>query len=275
MLSYQHGYHAGNFADVIKHVTLTRLINYMTQKDKPVFYLETHSGSGLYDLRDSKSGKTGEYHQGIGLLWPQRKQWPDVFSCYRHSLINVNPNRELRYYPGSPAIAIEHFRSQDRLFFCELHPQEFACLQRLPHDGKRVFLSESDGISRLTSQLPPPERRGLIFIDPSYEVKTEYKHIPQAINSAFQRFATGIYCLWYPLVDPYCHQQLLREMNKIPVKNKLRIEFSLTPTPGSGMWGCGLWIINPPYVLAEEMKVVLTCLKSFFNPKQASFLLES
>lgn len=275
MLSYQHGYHAGNFADIVKHTTLTRLIQHLTQKDKPIFYLETHSGRGFYDLHDNQAKKTKESDQGIGLLWPQKKECPAVFTPYLKSLTQANPNQDLRYYPGSPSIAIEHLRTMDRLFCCELHPQEFSYLKQMPKRGKRIFFSESDGILALKSQLPPKERRGLIFIDPSFEIKSEYKLIPQAIKAAYKRFSNGIYCLWYPLVDEYCHQQLLREMNTIPAASKLRVEFTLTNQKKSGMWGCGLWIINPPFILADEMFEALNHLKTCLNPKEASFLIES
>lgn len=276
MLSYQHGYHAGNFADVLKHLTLSRLLNYMTRKDKPVFYLETHSGRGIYDLKDSQANKTGEYHQGISLLWQKKSQLPPVFSDYKQILNDLNPKGDLRYYPGSPLIALHGLRPEDRLFCCELHPREFEFLQQLDTRDKRVFFSESDGIHSLKSQLPPAERRGLVFIDPAYEIKNEYKQIPLAIKSAFAHFSAGVYCLWYPLVDKYLHQQLLRGMADIPSVNKLRIEFYLTAAAATpGMTGCGLWIINPPYTLADEMKEGLQFLRTLFNPGISSYLIEA
>lgn len=275
MLSYQHGYHAGNFADVIKHVALTRMLEYMVQKDKPMFYLETHSGRGLYDLKDSQATKTNEYQQGISLLWEKRSQLPSVFSPYLDSLRQVNPQGRLRYYPGSPMLAIDHLRAVDRLFCCELHPREFSYLEQLKPKNKRVFFSESDGIHALKAQLPPLERRGLVFMDPAYEIKSEYKKIPAAIKTAFSHFSKGVYCLWYPIVDKFHHQQLLRGLNDIPTTNKLRIEFYLTAAVGAGMTGCGLWIINPPYTLANEMKEALQYLRSLFNPGISSYLVES
>lgn len=274
MLSYQHGYHAGNFADVIKHVALTRLIDYLIQKDKPVFYLETHAGRGLYDLKDSQANKTSEYKQGISLLWDKQQQLPPVFMPYMTLIKAQNPTQTLRYYPGSPAIAIAQFREKDRLFCCELHPQEFEQLKQLKRQGKRVFFSESDGIHQLKALLPPPEHRGLIFIDPSYEIKSEYKHIPQAIKQSFPHFASGVYCLWYPLVDHYHHQQLIRNLADIPATNTLRVEFNWTKAQSGGMTGCGLWIANPPYTLAGEMREALNYLQSLFNPGISSYHIE-
>lgn len=275
MLSYQHGYHAGNFADVVKHLTLSRLLSYMLAKEKPLFYLETHSGRGKYDLKDSQATKTGEYRQGINLLWAQREKLPPLFSPYLKTISKINNAQELRYYPGSVCLAIEMLRQQDRLYCCELHPREFEHLNELPHQGKRVFISHSDGMESLQALLPPAERRGLIFIDPSFEVKTDYKKVPNAIRLAYQRFETGVYCLWYPIVDKHFHEQLLRGMGNITLKNALRIEFNLTSANQPGMTGCGLWIINPPYLLAEEMKIVLQQLRTLFNPGVSSFIVEA
>lgn len=274
MLSYQHGYHAGNFADVIKHLTLSRLLNYLIAKEKPLFYLETHSGRGSYDFKDSQATKTGEYHEGINLLWQQREKLPSLFASYSQIVSELNRDQDLRFYPGSPCIAITMLRSQDRLYCCELHPREFEYLQKLPKMGKRVFFSHSDGLASLNALLPPTEKRGLIFIDPSFEIKTDYKTIPRCIHSAYQRFSTGIYCLWYPIVDNRLRDQLLREMNNIKSKNVLRIEFYLTQTRQSKMNGCGLWIINPPFTLADEMKIALAQLCRIFNPGLSSYIIE-
>lgn len=271
MLSYQHGYHAGNFADVVKHVALTRLCNYLIIKDKPLYYLETHSGRGQYDLHDPQALKTREAKQGIELLWKQREQLPEVFSLYIDVISQLNPDKTLRYYPGSPALAIKLLRPQDRLFLCELHPKEFDYLQTVPHFGKRVFCSKTDGLASLRA-LPPPEKRGLIFIDPSYEIKTDYREIPELIKTAYSRFATGVYCVWYPLVDKKLHEQLLRGLNNVGASNRLRAEFYMGQ--GEGMNGCGLWVINPPYVLASELKVALKELCTLFNPGISSYLIE-
>ncbi len=274
MLSYQHGYHAGNFADVVKHTILSRLIDYMTQKDKPLFYLETHSGRGVYDLHSPQSLKTTEARDGIHLLWEQRQQLPSLFNSYLKSIRHINSKDVLRYYPGSPEIAIQSFREQDRMFFSELHSGEFNYLTQLPKQGKRVFYSDQDGMKNLAALLPPPERRGLIFLDPSYEIKTEYREIPIALKTAYQRFSTGVYCLWYPLVDNKLHQQLIRGLKNIGA-NSLQVEFYLTGENKPGMTGCGLWIINPPYVLPEELKLILQALRKIFNPGVSSYLMET
>ncbi len=275
MLSYQHGYHAGNFADVVKHAVLSRLFQYMTQKNKPMLYLETHSGRGTYDLKGPQALKTGESIAGIETLWPQRKQLPAVFSPYLKAIQQLNIGEALRYYPGSPELAIQALRDQDRLFFSELHSGEFEFLSQLPKREKRVFYSEKDGMENLAALLPPPERRGLIFLDPSYEIKSEYRQIPLALKAAYQRFSTGVYCLWYPLVDNKLHQQLIRGLTNIGAENSLQVEFYMTGTEKPGMTGCGLWIINPPYVLPEELKLILQALRKVFNPGVSSYLMET
>lgn len=274
MLSYQHGYHAGNFADVIKHVTLTRLLSYLIKKDKPLLYLETHSGKGQYDLRDKQAEKTGEYKQGVQLIWPDRKQLNPVFKDYFDTIKSMNPKDGLRHYPGSPYFAIQTLRMQDRLYLCELHPAEFEALDQMAHFNKKVHTSNSDGISSMKALLPPPEKRGLIFIDPSFERKEEYKEIPSAIKQAFNKFSTGVYCLWYPVVNRKLTEQLIRGMKEIEANEALRIEFNLTLAPKDGMTGCGLWIINPPFTLAAELKIVLDTLRTYFNPGVSSYIIE-
>lgn len=274
MLSYQHSYHAGCFADIIKHFTLSRLCNYLIQKDKPIFYLETHSGRGVYDLKNQQSIKTGEAKQGIELLWNQKHQLPKIFSSYLENISYVNQENKLRFYPGSPAIAVQSLRPQDRIFLAELHPGEFEYLQHLPHQNKRVHFSHSNGYEALNALLPPPERRGLIFIDPSYEIKTEYRQVTEYLKKAYLRFETGVYCLWYPLIDNRLHSQLLRGLDKIDAKH-LRVEFYLNDTNKAGMQGCGLWIINPPYTLEAELKLALNTLREVFNAGHSSYLLNS
>ena len=275
MLSYQHGYHAGNFADVVKHISLTRLLAYMTQKDKPLFYLETHSGKGQYNLKDKQAEKTGEYKQGIKLIWDDRKALPPVFKDYIQAISKLNGADGLKLYPGSPFLAINALRMQDRSYFCELHPAEFEALNKMPHFNKKVYVSNTDGIASMNATLPPPEKRGLIFIDPSYELKEEYKQIPVAIKQAFNRFSTGVYCLWYPVVNKKLTEQLNRGMKDINAKNALRVEFNLTLAPKDGMTGCGLWIINPPFTFAADIKLVLDALRTYFNPGVSSYIVET
>lgn len=260
MLSYQHAYHAGNFADVLKHVTLVLIADYMVQKDKPLFYLETHAGRGMYDLSHAMAQKTGEYQQGIAPLLAKKDKSPAVLDSYINRILQLNLDK-LTQYPGSPALAIAHLRAIDRLFFCELHPQEFQHLKKLPAQGRRVHSECIDGISMLHALLPPAEKRGLILIDPSYEIKEEYKSIPKAIAKAYERFSQGVYMLWYPLVNPYHTAQLHAEMKKINAKNTLVVEWYPGIDGLTGMTGTGLWIINPPFILKDALSSALTFMK--------------
>lgn len=274
MLSYQHGYHAGNFADVFKHLALSRIMAYLCQKDKPLYYLDTHSGCGLYDLKDNQANKTSEYRQGISLLWQQKDRMSPLMSNYLSVIQAFNPNGSLRYYPGSPCLARALLRSQDRMIFSELHPREFEQLKQLPKQGKHIFYNHEDGLKTMIATVPPPERRGLIFTDPSWEVKDDYKNIPRTIQSAYNRFSTGVYCLWYPVIDNRLHQQLIRGMSQIDSTKMLRIEFYLTGTRHEGMNGCGLWLVNPPHTLVAEMTTILNDLRTLFNPGVSFYLIE-
>lgn len=272
MLSYQHGYHAGNFADVVKHVTLSRILNYLCQKEKPVFYLETHSGKGQYDLNSAETLKTGEAHQGIEQIWTKQNLLPDVFQSYLDVIRMYNADGSLRYYPGSPAFALQQLRPQDRLFCCELHPREFNALQQLPRQRRemKMHVSHANGLEQLAALLPPKERRGLVFIDPSYEIKTDYRTIPLDVKNAYQRFNQGVYCIWYPILSEKYHIQMVSSFAKISSRN-LRVEFNLSSQAHSGMTGCGLWIINPPYVLASELEAALSVLVTLLNPGLSTF----
>ncbi|KGP62877.1 protein involved in catabolism of external DNA [Legionella norrlandica] len=274
MLSYQHGYHAGNFADVVKHIALTRLLVYLTHKDKPLFYLETHSGRGLYDLKDKQAIKTEEYKQGINLIWSDRKNLPPVFFEYLEIINQINHGLQLRYYPGSPYLASSRLRLKDRLYFCELHPTEYNALLQIPHFNKKIHINHTDGILMLKALLPPLEKRGLIFIDPSYERKEEYKEIPAAMKNAYSRFTTGVFCIWYPIVKKVWAEQFLKGMRELNA-NAIRIEFHLDELSGQGMNGCGLWIINPPHTFSSDMQTILNTLKSYFNPGLSSYIIES
>lgn len=274
MLSYQHGYHAGNFADVFKHTALTRLLAYLTQKDKPLFYLETHAGKGLYDLQGKQAEKTGESKQGIQLIWPQRTTLPTVFQEYIKAIDKLNTKEQVKHYPGSPQLAIQALRAQDRAYLCELHPAEYDALSTMPCLNKKVHFENNDGIASLKAVLPPPEKRGLIFIDPSYEIKDEYKTIPTTLKAIYPKFETGVYCVWYPVLNKKLTEQFIRRLSAIEAKSTLSVEFNLTSKNTPGMTGCGLWIINPPFTFAEEMKAVCTTLKALFNPADSSFIIE-
>lgn len=260
MLSYQHTFHAGNFADVIKHALLSRILFHMTQKDTPLFYLETHSGRGFYDLTQPDSLKTNEADQGIHFFWKIRTQLPVLFNSYLEHLQKLNLNKinntalkSIRYYPGSPHLAIQMLRKQDRLYLCELHPTEFEKLKQLSKQGNKVHFEQCDGLSKLSALLPPLEKRGCIFIDPSYEIKTEYKEIAEKVMQAYKKFSTGTYCLWYPILPENRHIPMLKKLQALNPDKTKHIEWNFTNKIATGMRGCGLLVINPPYGLLPEL----------------------
>lgn len=275
MLAYQHSYHAGNFADVLKHATLSCLLEYLTIKEKPLLYLDTHSGRGVYNLSGRHAQKTGEASDGVRRVWKMRESLPAVFLPYLEKIQKINSNGQLQYYPGSPYFAIHSLRKTDRLFFFELHPREFLHLEKVPKANKRVFYRREEGLANLKALLPPSEKRGLIFIDPSYEVKTDYDIIPGLLKSACNRFATGIYCLWYPVLQNQPHKKMLDKIKNIRTNSDLHAEFYFDAKLEPGMTGCGLWIINPPYTLADELDQILKTLSEILGHGASNYSLET
>jgi len=274
MLSYQHSYHAGSYADLIKHILLARTLAYLGQKESPLFYLETHGGRGQYDLYCPEALKTKEADGGIKILWTLKQEAPQICNPFFQCIEDLNPDRELKLYPGSPAIALKLLRQTDRLYIHERHPQEFLHLKSLKKQHKRVFYAQADGIENLKALLPPVEKRILVFIDPSYEIKQEYESIPKAIQKAYQRSPNATFMLWYPIIHPDLHKRLMHGLHKIPSTKNLRIEFDNNPSEIQGMHGCGLWIINPPYVLEQESKGLLSFLKQHLGTKKTEILIE-
>lgn len=272
MLSYQHAYHAGCYADVFKHFLLSRLITYMTQKDKPLLYLDTHSGRGCYDLHDKYFQKTGEAERGIQKFWSRTSSLPEMFHAFLSCFNQDEP--KVRHYPGSPQIAIDLLRPSDRIYLCERHPTEFSHLKAVPAKGKKVFSDQADGMEKLLALIPPPEKRGLFFIDPSFEIKSEYSSIPKLIQKAYQKFPQGVYVLWYPIISRFYHEKIILGMRKVPTDKQLRIEFNHDKIQNDGMNGSGLWIINPPYTLKNEAERACQIFKTIFNPEHSSFLIE-
>src|SRR5689334_17465906 len=199
MLSYRHLFHAGNFADVFKHVLLTRLLISLNQKDKPYFFLDTHAGIGRYDFTHPWAQKVREYESGIAKVWKQ-KDVPDELAPYMEAVRRENPDGKLRYYPGSPLIARRLIRPVDRIALTELNKTDFAELEALFARERRVQVQLMDGHQALKAHLPPKERRGLVLIDSSFDRAKEFARLVAAIDTAYKRWETGIYALWYPLM---------------------------------------------------------------------------
>lgn len=249
MLSYQHLYHAGNLADVHKHALLSWMLNYLIQKDKPLTYIETHAGRGLYDLTAPEATKTGEAAAGIS----RAESWFPPDHPYRKALISIRNSVGPNAYPGSPMIAKTLLRPTDTLHLAELHPAENAALTEALR-GRKTHIYQQDGFALAQSLCPPDPRRGLLLIDPSYEVKTDYDTLPKTLAQLHKKWNVGILTLWYPILLSAAHQPMLAQL-AADHPAALRHEVTFPPIrPGHRMTGSGLFIINPPYGLENEAK---------------------
>ncbi|MWN32248.1 MULTISPECIES: 23S rRNA (adenine(2030)-N(6))-methyltransferase RlmJ [unclassified Gilliamella] len=265
MLSYRHSYHAGNHADVLKHIVLTLCIESLKEKEKPFLYLDTHSGAGRYLLKSEHSEKTGEYLSGINLLW-QQSNIPELINTYISILKRYNPFDELKYYPGSPLIAKQLLRKQDKINLTELHPTDYALLKQEFSKDKRTKVLREDGFVQLKSKLPPQSRRGIVLIDPSYEIKDDYQKIPVALLEAYKRFATGVYLIWYPVVSRTQTQKMIDNIVNSGIKRVSQFELAIKPDNNQkGMTASGMIVINPPWKLHEQMRTILPWLKTILD----------
>lgn len=269
MLSYRHAFHAGNHADVLKHLVEVLVLQYLVQKDgKPLRYIDTHAGEGTYDLRKSFASKNREFDTGITQLW-QRSDLPPAVQAYVDVVRSCNRENELRYYPGSPAIAAHILRPEHRLQLFELHPEDATRLQQWAGRDRRVRVSEEDGFAALKAILPPVEKRALVMLDPPYEVKADYATAITTLQLASKKFATGVYALWYPLLEREAVPLLVHKLQALPVKSLL-VELSVRPAAAGGMTGSGMFVINPPWQLQQQLEACLPWLQSVLAEPDAA-----
>ena len=262
MLSYRHSYHAGNFADVLKHIVQVAIIEYLKKKDKPFTVHDTHAGAGSYAIASDHMQKTGEYRDGIARLLDNRTG-VGVIDQYVALVKKLNPVGKLTEYPGSPLISASLLREQDRLQCSELHSTDFELLQRRFADDKRVRVEKLDAWQGFKAMLPPQHRRGLVLIDPSYEMEADYLGLLPALQMAMERFSTATYAIWYPVLDRNRTESFIRRFVKAEIPNMLRVECCPRPdASGRGMTGSGMLIINPPYTLAQHMAQAMPVLKN-------------
>ncbi|WP_456296523.1 23S rRNA (adenine(2030)-N(6))-methyltransferase RlmJ [Vibrio sp. AK197] len=274
MLSYRHSFHAGNHADVVKHIVQSLILDALKQKDTPFVYHDTHSGVGRYDLTHEWSEKTGEYKQGIARIW-QQKGIPTELQSYLDAIAELNPEETLRYYPGSPRVARAQLREQDRMVLTELHPSDFPLLEQEFHRDRQVKIFKEDGFQRLKASLPPKERRGLVLIDPPYELAREYRDVVTAIAQSHKRWATGIYAIWYPVVNRVDIEDMIEGLQGLGIRKILQVELGVSPdTLERGMTASGMIIINPPWKLESQMQAVLPFLKERIAPATGHFNVE-
>lgn len=274
MLSYRHSFHAGNHADVVKHIVQSLILDALKQKDKPFVYHDTHSGVGRYDLQDERSEKTGEYKDGIAKIW-QQQDLPTEIQSYLDAITALNKGDVLRYYPGSPQVARAQIREQDRMVLTELHPNDFPLLLQEFRGDRQVKMFKEDGFARLKASLPPKERRGVVLIDPPYELKHEYMDVVNAIKDSYQRWATGTYAIWYPVVYRENITKMIKGLEKLGIRKILQIELGVAPDSDErGMTASGMIVINPPWKLESQMQAILPWLQQAIAPETGHHLVE-
>ena len=276
MLAYRHAFHAGNHADVLKHITLMRVLEHMNQKDKPYRLVDTHAGAGGYSLEGRYAQKKGEFEQGIARLWP-REGLPPMVAAYVDLVRRFNPQGTLEQYPGSPAIAQMMLRSQDQLRLYELHPTDQRILEAYLGENRSVEVLHADGFEGLKSQLPPSTRRAVVLMDPSYEGHTDYSRVIASLREAIRRFAEGVYIVWYPQVQKLEAAQLPKRLQALAPKGWLhaRLTVQQPDSQGFGLAGSGIFILNPPYTLHDDLAELLPWLvEALAQYDGANYLLE-
>jgi 23S rRNA (adenine2030-N6)-methyltransferase len=258
VLSYQHGYHAGNFADVLKHFILHRVVEYLKNKDKPFCVVDTHAGRGLYDLMGMQAQKNREFSTGIQIINQQHAALPTALGGYWSLVMQFNPEGIIHRYPGSPLITAQLLRPQDRLVLVEQHPEEFRCLLEAVKFDKRIKPLAGDGFQICLGLLPPKERRGLVLIDPAYELKSDYQTVVSALRDFYRRFSGGCYLLWYPVVFRHRNRMLESALKTSGIPDILLAEVGIRPDSADfGMTASGMIIVNPPWTLRNELAEVL------------------
>ena len=275
MLSYRHAFHAGNFADVLKHSVLTLVLEYMTRKDKGFYYIDSHSGAGMYQLADEYAQKTGEYKDGIAKLIKQQ-DLPEALEPYIDLVKDINSEEdELSLYPGSPGIARQFTRRQDSAHLFELHPADIEHLQAYSQRWNKSHVKQSDGYQGVLGLVPPPNRRGVVLIDPPYEIKEDYLKATRTIVNAYKKFATGTYILWYPVVKRELVEQMQSAFTKSELRNVVQVEYcQKADTTEYGMTGTGLFIVNPPWQLSQQLAEILPYLKTKLGDNETSYTLK-
>ncbi|SJM89821.1 putative DNA (exogenous) processing protein [Crenothrix polyspora] len=267
MLSYRHIFHAGNFADVLKHLVLIHIIDYLKKKDKPFCYIDTHAGPGKYPLDNEFALKNREFDSGISQLW-HRDDLPELVARYVDLVKQFNDTGDLKSYPGSPLIAQHLLRKQDHLFLCELHSTEIALLTKRFKGIRGVDVVHADGLKHGLSLLPPSQHRGLVMIDPSYEIKNDYRLVVDTLLAMTKRFATGTYALWYPVIERDRNHRLEKAIIATGIKNVQLFELGVrADSSGHGMTASGMIVINPPWTLAAQMEQTLPYLAKVLTDK--------
>jgi 23S rRNA (adenine2030-N6)-methyltransferase len=257
MLSYLHGYHAGNHADVLKHTVLAALLARLVAKDKPLRYIETHAGAGGYDLRASSAQRNREHEGGAGRLWASSDA-PVAVSRWLTLAQRFNGDGALRRYPGSPWLARESLRPIDDLFLFELHPAEHRALKNACSEDRRVKVLREDGLTTCVGLVPPPSKRALTFVDPSYELRNEHRDVIDALVKVHKRFATGVVAIWYPVIERRWADHYERVLRATGITAIATYELCVAREQrGGGLVGSGMFVVNAPWQLDDELREAL------------------
>ena len=273
MLSYRHGYHAGNAADVLKHFILTYVLDYIKKKDKGFIFIDSHAGAGKYLISDPYMQKNKEYLQGIEKIL-QLKNDNIFLKKYLDLVKSINFNSDLKIYPGSCYLAARSLRPNDNLYFFELHPKEFLNLKKNFENDSRVIIENRDSYQRLNKLLPPKEKRAVILIDPSYELKDEYEKVLKMLSDCYKKFPLGVYIIWYPVLKNKKSEKFIFNVLKKKYKNLSHVEM-ITDNSNNGMQGSGLFILNCPWSIENDIKksleTIFDCLKKNNNVSKFTF----
>ena len=264
MLSYRHAFHAGNHADVLKHFVLMQTLAYYTQKNKPFWYIDTHAGAGMYSLDIGFATQNAEYETGIAKLW-QANDLPSELANYVGYIKSLNQpsnpkTAKLQLYPGSPICAQALMREDDKIRLFELHPSDFDILrENFRGETRQTRIDMSNGFAGIKAILPPPARRAVVLIDPPYEEKQDYNRVVDMLKESLQRFATGTYIIWYPLLQRAEPEQMIEKLKALNLKDWMNVSLTVQSPAmdGFGMFGSGLFIVNPPWTLPKTLETVM------------------
>ena len=265
-MNYRHAFHAGNFADVHKHAVLARVLTYLRQKPAAFRVIDSHAGSGRYDLLGDEATRSGEWRDGIGRIWhrPPSQELSAaraLLAPYVEAVAACNAGPNLRTYPGSPLIARHLLRPQDRLIACETEPRAAGQLVAALRGDARAKALGIDGWTAIGAYVPPKERRGLVFIDPPFEEASDFSRVAAALSAAHRKWPTGIYMAWYPITTREAPEALARRLQRLAVARMLRCELVVRPPAAdAGLAGSGLVVVNPPFTLEADLRLLLPAL---------------
>lgn len=267
-MNYRHEFHAGNFGDVFKHAVLCRILHYLRDKPAAFRVIDTHAGAGLYDLTSEEATRGGEWHQGIEkLLTAEISQTvAALLSPYLEVIGALNERGRLRVYPGSPALVRAWLRPQDRLIACELEPKTYLALSRNLRSDSRIKILKMDGWTALNAYVPPKERRGLVLVDPPFEVESDFSNLVDGLAAAYRKWATGTYALWYPVKGRREADTLAKRLGRLGLPKVLRAEILVAPLGDPArLNGAGMVLVNPPWTLEGELSAILPALVRIFG----------